>query len=333
MDKERCQSAPFCDESSSDSCRLGKIGFRVLGFRVRRCTLTLFLNCVNLQEIILLDLLKVISHHGARLATPIRSVQRVLDESESRSSPFRDMRNANHSQRRPLLLLDSQEASSDEEEDDKDDIQDTILRLSEQLAKDDKAAASTKDNENEESAKESSDLKPPKPKEVVADGTLVQTHVPVQQNEGITSSADVRENLMDRTYAGTEETLVKSHTDTGLLLENGHPVAATHVPEVVVEMPEEQMPHLYSNNVGLADVDASPESETSVPSIKIKVHSDLTNQDVNTATATTEEHQVQITHAKNVGVHVDIGSSTTSIIDDSWKEADSSERDDNSANG
>lgn len=274
-----------------------------------------------------MDLLKVISHHGARLATPIRSVQRVLDETESRSSPFRDMRNANHSQRRPLLLLDSQVASSDEdeEEDDQDDIQDTILRLSEQLAKDDKAAASTKDNENEESVKEFSDLKPPKLKEVVADGTL-QTPVPVQQIEESTRSddslpleTDVRESLMDRTYAGMEN-------------ENGHPIAATYIPEVIVEMPEEKLRHLYSNNVGLADVDASPESETTPPSIKINAHSDLTNQDVNTATTTTEEHQVQFTHAKNVGIHVDIGSST-SIIDDSRKGSDSSERDDHSANG
>jgi hypothetical protein len=45
---------------------------------------------LRVKEIILLDLLRVISHHNARLATPIRSVQRILDESETRQAPFRD---------------------------------------------------------------------------------------------------------------------------------------------------------------------------------------------------------------------------------------------------
>lgn len=322
-----------------------------------------------------MDLLKVISHHGARLATPIRSVQRVLDETESRSSPFRDMRNANQTQRRPFLLLDSQVASSDDyEEDDDDDIQDTISRLSEQLAKAGKAA-STKDSvdsgsETEEPAKEQTDLKPPSdvktPKEVavVADGNSAAP-VTVQQNADPpssddshlqeTASSDVHENLMDRIYAGTEERLVKSPTDAGSLqVENGKAatlghsvVAATQVPatELVVEMPEEKVPHLYSNNVGLNDVSdtatetpslESTESEISVPSLKINVniHSDLTDQDVKT----TEEHQVHITQKvndKHVGVHVAVESTTlsSSVDDDPWKQPSTSERDENNASG
>ncbi|EFJ36514.1 hypothetical protein SELMODRAFT_61619, partial [Selaginella moellendorffii] len=45
----------------------------------------------DISEIILLNLLKVISHHNARLATPIRSIQRVYDEAETRQSPYRNV--------------------------------------------------------------------------------------------------------------------------------------------------------------------------------------------------------------------------------------------------
>lgn len=333
-------------------------------------------------------MLKVISHHGARLATPIRSVQRVLDETESRSSPFRDMRNASQTQRRPYLLLDSQVASSDDDEDDsEDDIQDTISRLSEQLAKTTKAAAPAKDSdgsgsESDESSKDPSDLNAPshvkKPKEVapVADGnsgaagsieapaTLQQTADPASSDDPTllqetgNADSDVRENLMDRIYAGTEETLVKSHTDTGVLqqnqAENGkatlqHPLAAAHVPatEHTVEMPEEKVPHLYSNNVGLDDVSdqapetASPDGETSVPSIKVDVnfHSGLTDHGVKTAASVTntEDHQVHISQKvndKHVDVHVAVGSTTlSSSIDDPWKQPSPLEREGNDADG
>lgn len=76
---------------------------RVVG---RLGCMQLLIQVLQLQEVILLDLLKVISHHGARLATPIRSVQRVLDENESRQSPFRDVtaRSENH---RPFLLVEA----------------------------------------------------------------------------------------------------------------------------------------------------------------------------------------------------------------------------------
>lgn len=62
---------------------------------------------LRVKETILLDLLKVISHHHARLATPIRSVQRLLDESESRSSPFRDMSRSSEPYEKPYLLIEA----------------------------------------------------------------------------------------------------------------------------------------------------------------------------------------------------------------------------------
>ncbi|XP_024541069.1 mechanosensitive ion channel protein 3, chloroplastic isoform X2 [Selaginella moellendorffii] len=59
---------------------------------------------LSVKEIILLNLLKVISHHNARLATPIRSIQRVYDEAETRQSPYRNVSNEDG---RPLLLVDA----------------------------------------------------------------------------------------------------------------------------------------------------------------------------------------------------------------------------------
>lgn len=262
-----------------------------------------------LQEVILLDLLKVIGHHGARLATPIRSVQRVLDEAESRSSPYRDMRNSNQSQRRPFLLLESQvpESSDDEAEDDEDDIQDTISRLSEQLAKVGKTAAAF--TENVESA---SDLKSAsvKAKDVAVDGSLQTPEKPTSSDDESLSQEN-SENLMDRIYAGTEETLVKPHsTDIGpSSLETVK--GATISEERVVEMPEERDPQLYSNNVGLDD---SPLLDGKIRASSVNVHTDQIVE-------TTEDQQVLID--KHVGLH----HGNTPLSVDPWKQASTSERD------
>lgn len=243
-----------------------------------------------------MDLLKVISHHNARLATPIRSVQRLVDESESRSAGFRDMRNSNQAQRRPYLILDSQlVTTSDGEEEDSDasdDISDEISRLSSaQLAKVTKPASTKSGDvcgiESDGSVEERSGLKTPseskKPKENIpaGDGNLGagSPRIPdsAQQNTRGSGSvesllqdsflienadSDVHETLMDRIHAGTEERLVKSHT--GLPQNQGEkgkatseqPVSATHVPPAV-ETPEEKVPHLYSNNVG-NDIETAP---------------------------------------------------------------------------
>lgn len=45
-----------------------------------------------------MDLLKVVSHHGGRLATPVRSVQRFVGEGDTRPVSY------NGSQARPILL-------------------------------------------------------------------------------------------------------------------------------------------------------------------------------------------------------------------------------------
>ena len=51
--------------------------------------------------------MKVISHHHARLATPIRSMQRVLDDIEPRGTPFRDTNRSAESQGKPYLLIEA----------------------------------------------------------------------------------------------------------------------------------------------------------------------------------------------------------------------------------
>ncbi|XAR48495.1 hypothetical protein NMG60_11031330 [Bertholletia excelsa] len=55
------------------------------------------------KEAILLDLLRVISHHRARLATPIRTFQKIYTETEIESTAFAGSRAAGN---RPLLLIE-----------------------------------------------------------------------------------------------------------------------------------------------------------------------------------------------------------------------------------
>ncbi|XP_074371149.1 mechanosensitive ion channel protein 2, chloroplastic-like isoform X2 [Apium graveolens] len=60
------------------------------------------------KEAILLDLLRVISHHRARLATPIRTVQKVYGDADLDSMPFADsvFTRGRASASRPLLLIE-----------------------------------------------------------------------------------------------------------------------------------------------------------------------------------------------------------------------------------
>ncbi|KAL1825055.1 hypothetical protein DCAR_0313172 [Daucus carota subsp. sativus] len=60
------------------------------------------------KEAILLDLLRVISHHRARLATPIRTVQKIYGDADLDSMPFADsvFTRGRASANRPLLLIE-----------------------------------------------------------------------------------------------------------------------------------------------------------------------------------------------------------------------------------
>ncbi|KAH1057652.1 hypothetical protein J1N35_035717 [Gossypium stocksii] len=60
------------------------------------------------KEAIMLDLLRVISHHRARLATPIRTVQKMYSEPEIEDIPFADtiFRRSGAATNRPLLLIE-----------------------------------------------------------------------------------------------------------------------------------------------------------------------------------------------------------------------------------
>ncbi|MCH98364.1 mechanosensitive ion channel protein 2 chloroplastic-like, partial [Trifolium medium] len=59
-------------------------------------------------EAILLDLLRVVSHHRARLATPIRTVQKVYSEPASENIPFGDsiFTRSRAAVNRPFLLIE-----------------------------------------------------------------------------------------------------------------------------------------------------------------------------------------------------------------------------------
>ncbi|KAK1274888.1 hypothetical protein QJS04_geneDACA005694 [Acorus gramineus] len=60
------------------------------------------------KEAILLDLLRVISHHRARLATPIRTVQKFYGDADLENVPFSEtiFTRANATAKRPLLLIE-----------------------------------------------------------------------------------------------------------------------------------------------------------------------------------------------------------------------------------
>ena len=64
--------------------------------------------CLWKQEAILLDLLRVISHHRARLATPIRTVQKIYSDADLDNIPFADSAFApgGGAPNRPLLLIE-----------------------------------------------------------------------------------------------------------------------------------------------------------------------------------------------------------------------------------
>eukprot|EP00257_Ricinus_communis_P012010 XP_002533682.2 mechanosensitive ion channel protein 2, chloroplastic [Ricinus communis] len=60
------------------------------------------------KEAILLDLLRVISHHRARLATPIRTVQKIYSDADLENIPFADSiyNRGGSASNRPLLLIE-----------------------------------------------------------------------------------------------------------------------------------------------------------------------------------------------------------------------------------
>ncbi|XVE95184.1 hypothetical protein REPUB_Repub02eG0074600 [Reevesia pubescens] len=88
------------------------------------------------KEAILLDLLRVISHHRARLATPIRTVQKIYTEAEREDVPFADtiFRRSGAATNRPLLIIEP----------------------SYKVNGDDKVKASTRANEEKDSMEEAS---------------------------------------------------------------------------------------------------------------------------------------------------------------------------------
>ncbi|KAI3718030.1 hypothetical protein L1987_70016 [Smallanthus sonchifolius] len=62
---------------------------------------------LGVKEAILLDLLRVISHHRARLATPIRTVQRIYRDADIDNVPFSDIFTQNRAAaNRPFLLIE-----------------------------------------------------------------------------------------------------------------------------------------------------------------------------------------------------------------------------------
>jgi hypothetical protein len=87
------------------------------------------------QEAILLDLLRVISHHRARLATPIRTVQKIYSDADLDNFPSADTifgRGGVAASNRPLLMIEPPSRINGE---DKTKTQNRSVRTSEQDGK------------------------------------------------------------------------------------------------------------------------------------------------------------------------------------------------------
>lgn len=70
------------------------------------------------KEAVLLDLLRVVSHHRARLATPIRSLYKMPNDNETQSIPFQENiagRGAGVPGNRRFLLIESQTVNGEDE--------------------------------------------------------------------------------------------------------------------------------------------------------------------------------------------------------------------------
>ncbi|KAL6983128.1 Mechanosensitive ion channel protein 2, chloroplastic [Sarracenia purpurea var. burkii] len=95
------------------------------------------------KEAILLDLLRVVSHHRARLATPIRTVQKIYSEADIDNIPFTDsmFTSSRSPSNRPLLLI---EPSSKIYGDDKAKVTSTHAVPHTNDEKDDKVEATSK---------------------------------------------------------------------------------------------------------------------------------------------------------------------------------------------
>ncbi|KAK7410462.1 hypothetical protein VNO78_01261 [Psophocarpus tetragonolobus] len=63
---------------------------------------------LRVKEAILLDLLRVISHHGAQLATPIRTIQKICSDTDLETDPFDDTisTRSRSKKTRPFPLID-----------------------------------------------------------------------------------------------------------------------------------------------------------------------------------------------------------------------------------
>ncbi|KAM7275543.1 hypothetical protein ACFE04_017409 [Oxalis oulophora] len=115
---------------------------------------------LRVKEIIMLDLLRVISHHGARLATPIRTVHKMYSDADIDSAPFGDSffnRGGAKSSNSPYLLIEPSYKISGEE---KSKSQKSTVKPSQDIKSTAKPTAETKvDSKVDETQKSDSKSK------------------------------------------------------------------------------------------------------------------------------------------------------------------------------
>ncbi|XP_010422836.1 PREDICTED: mechanosensitive ion channel protein 2, chloroplastic [Camelina sativa] len=111
---------------------------------------------LGVKEAILLDLLRVISHHRARLATPIRTIRKMYTDADVENAPFGESMYGpgGVGSRRPLMLIEPSYKINGE---DKSKSQN-------------RASKPTAEQENKGSSPKSKETSPPDPKEIAKVG-------------------------------------------------------------------------------------------------------------------------------------------------------------------
>lgn len=167
--------------------------------------MTLLLSFVVLakQEAILLDLLRVISHHRARLATPIRTIRKMYTDADMENAPFGESMYGpgGVASRRPLMLIEPSYKINGEEK----------------LKSQNRTSKATTEQENKSSSPKSKETSSPDPKANVGESPFSETNnVPEETvaKPGTKVVAKVATSPKDTETSGAEKAKAKRSGST-----------------------------------------------------------------------------------------------------------------------
>ncbi|KAF5462005.1 hypothetical protein F2P56_018051 [Juglans regia] len=165
---------------------------------------------LSVKEAILLDLLRVISHHRARLATPIRTVQKIYNGGDLENIPFADTiyTRSRPYANRPLLLIEPSNRISG------DDKNKSSARPMRNVEKDTKVeAVSTPDSKADTNTGSASSLDPKTDPKTPAMSTSETSLNP--KASAVQKSDTNMNSVSDCTAQNNSEVLQLKHENTG----------------------------------------------------------------------------------------------------------------------